>query len=99
MFRLNVANTSSRPRTSKSLKIAVWNLRVPFEQDESTWSDRRDSVASAIAERHPHILATQEDCHFMNLDLEQNLLGKKNSSYERCKCVAQRLDSRIGSEQ
>jgi len=65
-------------RTSISLRIAVWNLRVPFEQDESTWDDRRDSVASAIAGRHPHILATQEDCHFMNLDLE-NRLG----SYER----------------
>ena len=82
MFRLEQLVNTSPNKVSSSLKIGVWNLRVPFEQDESTWEDRRDSVASAIAGHHLHILATQEDCYFMNIDLLE-MLGANSSSYER----------------
>mmetsp|Transcript_20665 Transcript_20665/g.31277 ORF Transcript_20665/g.31277 Transcript_20665/m.31277 type:complete len:402 (+) Transcript_20665:146-1351(+) len=76
-------------KTKTSLKIATWNLRVPFEQDVTTWADRRDSVANAIALNRPDILATQEDCYYMNQDLMMSSIINKNhhhnlsSLYER----------------
>ena len=54
------------------LKIASWNLRVPFPPDierNLSWMERRDSIASAITYYRPDLLAVQEDCYFMSHDL------------------------------
>lgn len=60
------------PIISTPLKIATWNLRLPFPQDNTihlSWSQRKDAIASAISQYAPDLLALQEDCYFMNSDL------------------------------
>ncbi|KAL7532346.1 hypothetical protein ACHAXR_008604 [Thalassiosira sp. AJA248-18] len=58
------------PLDDKSyLRVASWNIRVPFPPDiqqNLSWADRRYSIASGIARLRPHLLAVQEDCYFMN---------------------------------
>jgi len=57
---------------NSNLRIATLNLRVPFPidiQHNLSWTQRRSSIISTIHNYQPHILALQEDCHFMNQDI------------------------------
>ena len=51
------------------LRVATWNIRVPFPPDVQynlSWKERRRSIAYAIETHEPDLLAVQEDCYFMN---------------------------------
>ena len=68
----NLPSYNSKNEGDGIIKVATWNLRVPFPPDierNLSWVDRRQSIASAIATIRPHILALQEDCYFMSEDL------------------------------
>ena len=59
------------PHTSINhyLRVATWNIRVPFPPDVQynlSWKERRRSIAYAIETHEPDLLAVQEDCYFMN---------------------------------
>ncbi|KAL7551922.1 hypothetical protein ACHAWF_015131, partial [Thalassiosira exigua] len=78
------------PRDGGVLRVASWNLRVPFPPDVErnlSWADRRGSLASTIAKVRPHVLAVQEDCRFMSDDLMDIDLagggGKLSDVYDR----------------
>ena len=78
-------------KSSSSLQIASWNLRVPFSQDLSlnlSWSTRRSSVIAGISQYQPDLLALQEDCYFMSTDLLNTPISgrgqyKLSDSYNR----------------
>lgn len=68
--------------------MATWNLRVPFPPDADnnlSWDDRVNSVASAIAAWRPHLMALQEDCYFMSDSLmkSKTAIGKLSGAYDR----------------
>lgn len=66
---MSPTNTPELSPSNNLFRVATWNLRVPFPPDleqNLSWIDRRHHIALAIAQWKPHILAVQEDCHFMN---------------------------------
>ena len=81
-----IIRSDSRPHNL--LRLATWNLRVPFPRDlekNLSWNDRKYSIASAIARWRPHLLALQEDCYFMSESLmnSETTIGKLSDTYER----------------
>jgi len=77
---------SSLPRRQRrdGFRVASWNLRIPFPEDDergNSWRSRRPYVAQAIRMVQPDILGLQEDCFFMNEELLEEF-GLSNE-YER----------------
>lgn len=78
-----------RDHNDARLRVATWNLRVPFPPDAErhlSWAERKYSIASATARLRPHLLAVQEDCYFMDdqlMDLDVGGGTRLSDTYTR----------------
>jgi endonuclease/exonuclease/phosphatase family metal-dependent hydrolase len=67
------ASSCPEPGTPVELTVMSFNIRVPVDQGENAWENRRDRVVQVIKEHEPDFVGTQEAVAGQALFLDQAL--------------------------